>query len=105
MQNCKPICRPGPLSYSEYYIMKYHCRQNLPPCKPPSWYSNCPKPCPLPDPCPCNTEYSQSCPQPCPQPCTQPCPQPCPEPCIQPCPTELCSCDSFTNNHKKDIMA
>ena len=88
MKTCKPICRPGPLSYNEYYTMKYHCRQNLPPCKPPSWYS--------------------SCPQPCPQPCLQPCPQPCPQPCLQPCcpsePCNLCPCET-PNTHKKDIMA
>lgn len=96
MKNCKPLCRPGPLSYNEYYIMKYHCRQNLPPCKPPPWYSTCPTPCPLP---PCN---------PCVQPCDRPCVQPCDRPCERPCETNcfnVCIDDTHTIAPRKDIMA
>ena len=88
MKNCKPTCRSGPLSYSEYYIMKYHCRQNLPPCKPPSWYSTCPAPCPIP--------------------LLTPCPAPCPAPCCPPEPCNLCPCETPCTNdvsRKKDIMA
>ena len=97
MKNCKPACRPGPLSYNEYYIMKYHCRQNLPPCKPPPWYSTCPTPCPI-EPCPCPR------PEPCPCPSPEPCPCP-PEPCPCPEPYEHCPCTTECNTVKKDIMA
>ena len=81
MKKCKIECRPGPLSYNEYYTMKYHCRQNLPPCKPPDWYSTCPKPCPK----PCDSPCSTPCDRPCDSPCNRPCDRPCDTPCDTPC--------------------
>ena len=89
----KPLCRQGPLSYNEYYILKYHCKNDLPPCKPPPWYTTpcndpCPPHCPCgPPPCP---------PPPCPPPPCHCGPPPCPPPPCHcgppPCPPPPCHC-------------